>query len=805
MPGTVEHWVDGGATEPVRVRGLRTPRSVPVHLCRHCGTPLGGRGTEDGFCCPGCAYVFRLIGENGLDAYHRIRDSVVPPVDPAIFEPRELGWLSAAQRRAEESSRPELVLGVQGISCAACVWLIEKLFARQPGALTIECAAATGRMRFRWERGRFEAVEFARVLQSFNYFVGPAGAAEKAEAPGLVRRIGLAAALAMNVMLFTLPAYFGMDDTFAYARLFGTLAAAFATLSVLTGGSYFIGRAWSGWRAGVVHIDQPIALGILGAFGGSLYGWLSGRPEFIYFDFVSAFIVLMLVGRWAQTAMVERNRRRLLGRDAASDRVTVKRTDGAISIVTEELQVGDEMLILAGQIVPVDAVLLSPSASFSLAWISGEAEARASAAGSVVPSGARNLSAGQARLRVIQPWNQSLLARLLKPTERIAHRALGLERIIQAYLFGTLLVAVAAGVVGWWKTGDAVRAGAAVTAVLVVSCPCALGLAFPLADEIAGLALRRAGVFVREADLWGRLRRIRRIVFDKTGTLTFDQPELVAPESLVHLAETEASALHRLVRDNLHPVACALRAALLARGCPEPAEEMVREETGCGVTLQNDFGTWSLGRPGWKSAGASCPETADVEFVHDGRVVARFSFREAVRADAREEIAALIGAGRNVFILSGDRPDKVRALAENLGLPPSSARGAMSPDDKAAWIRGGDRQDTMMVGDGANDTLAFEAAFVRGAPVVHRGVLDERADFYLVGNGLDGIRRLFEVDRLRLRTHRWLLAFSITYNLFAVGLAATGHVNPLVAAVLMPVSSLVTLGIVAMGMRDVNR
>ena len=294
------------------------PAPAPVRrACRHCGAPLAaGREPVPGFCCAGCAYVFRLVQEHGLAGYYHLKDAVTAPADAAVFQPRDFAWLETAQQQAEAAPGgrpPELTLDVQGISCAGCVWLIERIFSRQPGARDIEANAQLGSMRVRWIAGEFSAADLGRKLQSFGYLVGPAGERPaEPETRGLVRRIGLCTALAMNVMLFTLPVYFGMERTFAYAGLFGTLSLVFGTLSVLVGGGYFFNRAVRAIRAGVIHIDLPIALGIAGAYLGSLYGWFAGREEFIYFDFVAGFTLLMLTGRWAQVAAIERNQRQLL-------------------------------------------------------------------------------------------------------------------------------------------------------------------------------------------------------------------------------------------------------------------------------------------------------------------------------------------------------------------------------------------------------------------------------------------------------------------------------------------------------------
>lgn len=774
--------------------------------------PLAGPAAQAaGFCCAGCSYVFRLVSEHGLDGYYKIRDTVIAPVGEAVFQPRDYAWLAKLQAEAEaRPGTPALTLEVQGISCAGCVWLIERVFSQQPGALHIETDAQLGRMLLRWTRGVFDAPAFARLLQSFNYLAGPPGETPAVpESRRLVRRVGLAAAFSMNVMLFTLPVYFGMEATFAYARLFGTLSLVFATLSLLTGGMYFLGRAVSALRAGTMHIDLPIALGIVGAYLGSLYGWLAHREEFVYFDFVAAFILLMLVGRWAQVTVVERNRRQLLTARDRPQPVRVETPAGLVERAVGELRVGDVFAVRSGQVVPVEARLETPVATVGTAWISGEADPRECRAGARVPAGAVNLGLGDIRLRTARAWEGSLLAQLLQPVTRDAYRHRFLEKVIAGYLIGILLVATAAGL-GWWLgTHDAVRTWSVVTAVLVVSCPCAIGLAFPLADEMATTALRRAGVFVREADLWPRLARIRKIIFDKTGTLTLETPELVNADSLAALSPAARTALAVLVRDNAHPVSRALHENLLARGLPEdhgmPGE--MSEEPGFGITLENPEGRWSLGRPGWGKRnncnliGYKAAESHDTEFACDGVVLARFRFTDAVRADAAGEIAALRARGLEAYILSGDRRGKVDLMTSALGLPRDHGLAEATPQGKADWIGRADARDTLMLGDGANDSLAFDAAFARGTPVIHRGVLEGKADFYYLGRGLAGIRRLFEVNDARRRTQIWLLVFSVAYNLLAVGLAVAGRMSPLLAAVLMPVSSLLTLAIVAGGMR----
>ena len=763
--------------------------------CKHCGAPIADTQlAESGFCCSGCAYVFRLVHEHGLDAYYRIKDPVTVPADATVFQPRDYSWLRAAQKEAEKACGdrpPGLTLDIQGVSCAGCVWLVERLFQQETGARDIVVNAQLGSVQVRWLSGVFEAAEWARRLQTFGYLLGPEGEKPaELESTDMVRRIGLCTAFALNVMLFTLPAYFGMRPDFEYAGLFRLLSLVFTTLSVLVGGTYFIVRAVRALRTGVMHIDLPIAMGIAGAYAATLVGWLLGLGGIFYPDFVATFILLMLVGRWAQVSAVERNRQRLLKQQPVPSRIRLA-VGGAVP--RERLEGGQVILIASGETVPVESRLEDSAAAFSLASINGEAESRVFGAGQHVPAGAVNLDLADARLRALQPWSRSLLAQLLAPAVRVGYRHLFLEKVVRGYVVGIIAAAALAGF-GWWlATHDPVRAGAAAIAVLVVSCPCAIGLALPLADEIATGVMRRRGVFVRENDLWSKLGRVRTIVFDKTGTLTLENPVLANPESVRSLGALERRALLTLVQANQHPIARCLHETLLSGGADAALEGALEEEVGFGVWV----GPWSLGRAGWRDSGPSGPDTV---LAQDRRPVARFQFADSVRPDVPGELEGLARKGYGVYILSGDRREKVEALAIELGLPPAHAIGELSPEQKAIWIENHAPHNALMLGDGANDSLAFDRALCRGTPVIHRGVLENKADFYYLRQGIGGIRDLLATDGTHRRVQSVIIAFSVAYNVTAAGFAIAGMVNPLVAAILMPASSLASLAIVTVGM-----
>jgi Cu2+-exporting ATPase len=740
------------------------------------------------FCCAGCQFVHGLIVKNGLGQFYDLQSSTGAPVKSIVFQARDYSWLQELVKSAESVGGPvaSLDLDLQGISCLGCVWLIEKLFLNKEGALAIQVNSGIGRVLMRWQNGVPDMVKFARELQSFGYLLSPLGKSNGRESRALVTRIGLCGAFAMNTMIFTLPGYLGLKQTFDYAILFNRLALAFSTLSFIIGGGYFLGRTWHSLRNGVLHIDLPISAGVIAAYAGSIYAWHTGRMNFVYFDFVSIFVFLMLVGRWTQQVAVEKNRNRLIGLQTF-----VKESD-------HELVPGQAYVVGSGQVVPVRSKLLCSGATLGLEWINGEAEAQVARIGHLVPSGAVNFSQGPIQLEAMERWGDSILSKLLQVAPRDLSKDRGTERFIRYYLVIVLIVA-ACGFAAWLAVSHQIlQALQVLISILVVSCPCASGVALPLADELAVSGLRKLGVFVREQSLWSRIVHVRNIIFDKTGTLTLETLQLANPEALRALTDNQRQVLLRIVGDNLHPISSCLRENLLAQGVCTEVEGEMEETVGFGLHLQTAEGSWRLGRPGWL-AGEAGAEGHQCEFSLNKFVLARFSFGEEVRSDAIEEVALLKEDGYLIHILSGDRKRKVSAMASQLGLPPWRCKGEMSPEQKAAWVRSIDNRDTLMIGDGANDSLAFNESSCCGTPAVDRGLLAQKSDFYFLGRGLNGVRKLLEAGRRRQKTVRRVIGFALAYNACAIAVSLAGRMNPLAAAILMPLSSLVSIFIVYAG------
>lgn len=756
-------------------------------ICQHCGTPVPS-SRSDGFCCAGCQYVYNMLRQEGMGQFYDLKGSQnLPPVSPQAMRQQDYGWLEASTIAAEatrkdETVAAELSVSVQGLSCMACIWLIERVFSKL-GGTSIDVDITRGELRMAWQPGQFQPVEFARELQRFGYLLGvPRADAGTTADNTLERRTGVCGAFAMNAMAFSLPAYFGMPADFPFAHWFDLVAAASATLALFVGGSYFAQRAWHALRAGVLHIDTPITLGILAAYAGSIIGWISGERGLKYFDFVAMFIFLMLGGRLVQQMAVARNRRRLVRDPSIPD---------AKALAT--LKAGESFVVKPGQAIPVAAKLEDPHASISLEWINGESDACARSNGQLLPSGALNAGTRALNAIALESWIDSTLHKLLEARRGGDNRDLRLEKLLRGYLIVVVLAGVIGGIWWWQHTGEWTRALQVMISVFVVSCPCALGVAAPLADDIAASRAEGHGVFVRTLGLWKKLTRLRQVVFDKTGTLTLENPVLVNPESLAALDDTSRQALRHLTSGNLHPVSRSLFDAL--GGTPDRLLDVeVIEEAGHGLRFEHQGSTWAISRPK--------DQSADAIFTRDDCEVAALRFHDALRGESGDEVRALAARGLRVSILSGDREPKVADIAAQLGLGRDQWHHSLTPDDKAAWITSHDPQGTLYIGDGANDSLAFDAASCAGSPVTGRSFLEHKADFYFLGHSMRFMSNLLDIAATHRLAVRSVFAFSVTYNIVTAIMGLMGHLSPLLAAILMPLSSVATLSLVALIFRS---
>jgi Cu2+-exporting ATPase len=746
--------------------------------------------------------VYALLHEEHLEGYYTLRGARGAPVAERSPTRRDSKWLEPieARLRAGQGSQ-RVTLDVQGLHCVGCVWLVETLLARTEGGEHVVVNPALGRVDLVVRPG-FDLRGFVSSVERFGYLLGPPIKRAAAASSDLVWRLGLCVAIAMNSMIFAIAIYAGLDRGPLY-DLFTRLNFGLGALAVAIGGSVFFRSAWRACKQRVLHLDLPIAAGIALAFGGSAWLELVHRPQATYFDTLDVFIALMLVGRYLQERAVERNRAWLLASDGADGLLVRRLRDARPELVAcRELQRGDRLLLAPGDLLPVDAVLERGADAFSLDWIVGESRPRSYSVGDVVPAGAFACGQQSAVLGAVDGFDRSPLRDLLRSPERpagdSARSTPWFQRLAKLYVVAVLVLA-ASTLAGWLLfTGDPLRALSATTSVLIVTCPCAFGIAVPLAYEIVQARLRESGLFVRRASLLDRARDVRRVVFDKTGTLTTGTLVLQDAGVLEGLASEERAALYDMSARSGHPKSAAIKAALegVASRAHRAAVRLredaaVTELAGHGLELCRDGRRWRLGEPEWVAPGATLP--CDVAFGADGKLILALTTSEELRPDGAREVRALAADGYEVWLLSGDAQDRVDLCARAAGVGAGRAVGDRSPRDKAAFLDARDHDDTLFVGDGVNDTLALDHAHVSGTPAVDRPFVPARADFFFVTAGLSPVRQLLRSARVLAQVVRADLRIALAYNAVAVALAVSGLMSPLLCAVLMPASSLTTI------------
>lgn len=736
-----------------------------------------------------------LLTEQGLGRYYELAGDEVAPVAEAP-SPSSHAWLEPLLDQAQAAGGPvcSMQLDVQGIHCAACVWLMNETFKREAGSGGIVVNPALGTVSLSWKAGALDVAKWVKGVEAFGYRFGPARKQSSQKSIDLPLRLGVSVALAMNVMLFSVSFYFGLSPKEPEIfELFTWLSLALSTAVVVIGGWPFFKTALQGLKTGVLHLDLPIAAGILLVYALSLVqlGVSRGRGDLTYFDTLNIFITLMLLGRFLQDRLLEKNRRYLLEDDGA-DGLVVRRVVGERleAVPAPKVRAGEVLLVAPGDLVPVEATLLDADARLSTDWITGESEPRGLARGQLVPAGSFNAGRTAFHVQSRQDFADSPLVALLRqPAPRAdrdgAHQRLW-NRVARSWVVGVLVLAVA-GFLVWLPQGPMTAINVA-AALLVITCPCAIGIAIPLAYELTQSRLRRLGFYVRSPDLLDRLTQVKKVLFDKTGTLTLGRLELVDEAAVRALPAGARDVAYNLAVRSSHPVSRCVARALDGHARYDVTAD-VHEVPGQGMRWTRPDGEWRLGRGDWAVPGSS--SRAPV-LARDGAVLASVEAREALRPDARRELSALLGQ-QEVWLLSGDAPAKVAALAQTLGVPAERALGALSPEAKAERVRALDARDTLFVGDGVNDALAFEAAMTAGTPAIDRPVMPSKSDFYLVGEGLAPLQQALARALLLRRAVKRILVISIAYNTLAIAASLLGVMSPVSAAISMPLSTLTLL------------
>jgi len=772
-------------------------------------------GEELQFCCSGCRLAYSVIHGCDLERFYHIRQQLEEPGRPALGKGASYAELddetfAELYCRSAGDGLQEVELYLEGVHCAACVWLVERLPHVLDGVVDARLDLGRSLVRLAWRPELRPLSEIASFLDSLGYPPHPvrggeAQALAQQEERALLVRIGVAGAIAGNVMGLAFALYGGYFHGIepAYRELFRWLSLGLTLPSVLWCAQGFYRSAWGALKAGVLHMDLPISLGVLAGFVWGAFNTVTGTGE-VYFDSVTVLVFLLLAGR-----LVQRRQQRLAVRAteilySLSPRRAHLLDEGQVrEVMVESLVPGQDIQVRAGETAPVDGVVLEGSSSLDMALLTGETRPVPVTAGAAVFAGCVNRT-GLLRLRVTATGERSRLGRLLALVEEAARQRAPIVLLadrIAAWFVAVVVVAAGLTAIVWWLLGDSNAVDHAV-AVLIVSCPCALGLATPLAVSAAISQATRRGILVKGGHALELLARPGSMLLDKTGTLTEGQPRLVC----WHGDETVKAAVAVVEAHSSHPLAGALEEGL--RGVPSATVTRVEQSEGEGMTAHWGEDRLAVGSPAlaarlcggldgvWRDRLDELLEQGltPVVIARNQEVVALAGVGDRLREDVHASVAELRRRGWRLEILSGDHQRVVDVIARELGLAERAGRGGVSPEGKVAAVRERlGEGSVVMVGDGVNDAAALATATVGIG--VHGGAEAslEAADVALTRQGLAPLLELLDGARRTSRVIRRNLAFSLLYNLVTISLAVAGKMHPLLAAVLMPASSFTVL------------
>ena len=769
--------------------------------CAHCGLPSPPVPEGPSFCCRGCHSAYALLHEMGLTNYYGLREQLAPELQVAVGDgsASRFDHLDDGERQARlGNAEGEALLGLDGLHCAACVWVVEEMGHRIPGVDEMRVDLASARLRVSFDPKRVRLSEVAEKLATLGYTVQALDASRERQRQAQARkerwRLAIAGASAGNVMLFSIALYladFGSPMAESTRSLF-EWSAFLATLPALLYSAWpFYRGALAGLQARRLHMDLPISIGLLVGFAASTWALLTGRGE-LYFDSGTTLVFLLLLGRHIQ---------RLGNREALSEAGLMELLLPATALRIGEDgkreqvdagRLGDEDLIEvhSGERLPADGQVTWGEGFVDASTLTGEAVPVHVEVGSTVHAGTIYQGA-PLRVRVSAVGAATRVGKLARRIVDAAAKRPKLQSAVDR-LTGTFSAAVLTAAVvaagAWWMI-DPDRVLPVVISLLVISCPCALGLATPVVLAIARARAARGGLLLHEAEIIEALGEVRRVVFDKTGTLTQGQPSVRWSE----LPESWIPYVGALEHGDNHPLARALNRW---SGGGEAAASLGLEHRqvhpGKGISGRVGGRELRVGAPAWLGLEGSeglgyCLSRAwtPVAIEVDGELVGVLGVGDALRPEAKRVLAGLRAMGLEPVIASGDHPSVVESIARELGI--AEYHGAMSPEDKATLVGDG---RSFMVGDGINDAPALRAARVGLAMGGGAEVALEVADATSLEEGLGPVHQLFEGAARARRAVRFNLGFALSYNLLFATLAALGWVTPLVAAIIMPLSSI---------------
>ena len=763
--------------------------------------------------------VCSAIYDAGLEGFYERTPGNIQ-LSPPPDSPKDLALYDLDEVQAEFvdelAQQREIHLLVEGIHCAACVWLIERAMAQTTGVLEAQVNLAGKRLKVRWDNEQIKLSAIISRLGQIGYAAVPydpevAEGKLKQQNRALLFRMAFAGFTMMNLLWISIALYSGADKS-EFRQLFHWVGFALATPTLLYSGYPFFRSAWTGLKQLHLTMDLPIAIGASVTYLYSVYITL-WQPQVgeVYFDTVVNFLFVILVGRYLEAISKRQavsSTQRLL--DLQPRGATVLRDNMETLLPIRAIKPGDNVLAKPGDRIPVDGVVIEGRSTVDESMLSGEAVPVNKSRGDHVAAGTLNV-ASALTIKVDGTLRNTSLGRIIHLVEEAQASKAPIQcvadRIVPWFVASTLVLASATFI--YWLSTDFELALMAATAVLIITCPCAFGLATPMAIASASGLGARHGILVKNGAVLETLSHIDHFVFDKTGTLTEGHIQIETIITDGKQQENDLLALAAAVEKfSEHSIARAITRAAKARDLALPVAKDVESRPGYGIKGKLDDINILIGTSTWleqhqvqtntklqqqsiyyEDRGTTCVHIA-VNGIESGLI----AIADTLRPDAKTLIDALRANNIRMTILSGDRKRVVDAIADQLGGMHTIAE--VLPQDKDRVIRELQQNGAKvaMVGDGINDAPALMRADVGIALGSGTEVSGESADIVLMSNELDKVRLATQLSQRTLRTIRQNISISITYNIIMVPMAMAALITPLVAAISMPISSLLVIG-----------
>jgi len=801
--------------------------------CYHCGLPVPDNldlsvtinRESQPMCCLGCQAVAQAIVDAKLQDFYTYRTKKSPtgqPLIPEFLRQTKVYDNPAVQQqlvRYETAKLREVALILEGITCAACVWLNERHLRTLEGVLEVQVNYSTQRARIRWDDSRIHLSDILQAVSRIGYLAHPYDPARyqavlERERRQQLRRIGTAGALGMQVMIFSIALYAGtwqgletqFRSLFQWINWLLTLPILFYCAQP------FFKNAWRDISHRQVGMDVPVSLGLSLAFGGSMWVTINGQDGAVYYDSIAMFVFFLLTGRYFELVARQKSSRAAESLIRLVPTTTTRLHETATGVQEElilvaELNVDDQVLIRPGESIPADGTVITGHSQVDESLLTGESRPIPKSPSQLILAGTINIDS-PLQMRVDKIGADTLLSHILRLLERAQTEKPALtqlaDRLASWFIGGVLLLALIVGVY-WWQVNPE-RWLAITLSVLVVTCPCALSLATPTALTAATSTLTQVGLLTTRGHALETLARATQFVFDKTGTLTTGQLRLLAVHPLANWsAEICLQYAAALERQSEHPIA---RALLEATPKPPLAAKVVKNYPGAGLQGEIAGQNYFVGTAAFILAKTGLtqefpPTSSTLVFLADAHTLyAAFELGDQLRPGARELVQALQQRGKIVSLLSGDQRLAVQQVAQAVGIQDFAY--ALTPEGKLQRVKALQSRGAIvaMLGDGVNDAPVLAQAQVSIAMGGGTQVARASADMILLTEHLPNLLIGMNTAQKMLHIIRQNMMWAISYNLLALPAAALGWVAPWLAAIGMSLSSLL---VVANSLRLVTR